>query len=151
MASSMDEVSKELKDKQRRQRAREQLLKVNQKKKEEKIAAHQNELDGLLQLLEHQTTFDPEEYQMMLEDAGFDSSEGLQKAVSLTQASLETEQTKLADLVRSLAGGGVEAVEEKMPEEYLHSLRERRKVCVWVGGGGVGIWVGEGCVSGWGD
>ena len=132
----MDEVSKELKDKQRRQRAREQLLRVNQKKKEEKIAAYQNELDGLLQLLEYQTTFDPEEYQMMLEDGGFDSLEELQKAVGMTQASLETEQEKLSDLVRSLAGGGVETVQEKMSEEYLHSLKERRKVCVLWGGGG---------------
>ncbi len=37
MSMAADPQSKEAKDRERRQRAREQLLKLNQKKKEEKV------------------------------------------------------------------------------------------------------------------
>ena len=35
--STLPDVSREVRDKQRRQRAREQLLKLNQKRREEKV------------------------------------------------------------------------------------------------------------------
>ena len=35
--SALTDVSREVRDKQRRQRAREQLLKLNQKRREEKV------------------------------------------------------------------------------------------------------------------
>ena len=35
--STLTDVSREVRDKQRRQRAREQLLKLNQKRREEKV------------------------------------------------------------------------------------------------------------------
>lgn len=133
MASSVDEVSKELKDKQRKQRARDQLLRVNQKKKEEKIADYQNKLDDLSQLFKSQLTVDPEEYQLMLEESGLDTVEELQTAMAQTRAALEMEQTKLANLERTLAGETADVQEEeKVSEEFLLSLRERRKVCVFV-------------------
>lgn len=133
MASSVDEVSKELKDKQRKQRARDQLLRVNQKKKEEKIADYQNKLVDLSQLFKSQLTVDPEEYQLMLEESGLDTVEELQTATAQTRAALEMEQTKLANLERTLAGETADVQEEeKVSEEFLLSLRERRKVCVFV-------------------
>ena len=135
--TATDTASKEQRDQQRRQRAREQLLRVNQRKKEEKIAAYQIQLNKLTQLLESQSTFDPEEYQLMLEDDGFMSVEDLVRAVGSVRASLEAEQEKLAGVVKSLACGGVRSesvgsggVEEvEVSEEWLGSLRERKKVC----------------------
>ena len=73
----------------------------------------------------------------MLEDGGFISVEDLVRAVGSVRASLEAEQEKLAGVVKSLACGGVRSegvgsggVEEvEVSEEWLGSLRERKKVC----------------------
>ena len=73
------DVSRELKDKQRRQRARQQLLKLNKKKREEKIASLLKELGQHLEVKSQQGTMDPEEYQLLLEDNGHDSEEVSEK------------------------------------------------------------------------
>ena len=44
---------------------------------------------------------DAEEYSLILEEGGFDDHEALQAATRAVQASLETEQEKLAALQRS--------------------------------------------------
>ena len=134
----MDSVAKQQRDVQRRQRAREQLLRVNQRKKEEKIAEQTSRLTALTQQLEAQSTFDPEEYQLMLEDIGFTTVEELRKEVASVRGSVEAEQEKLASVVKSLSGGGGVAgggvasggveEEEEVSEEWLDSLRERKKV-----------------------
>ena len=136
--SAMDSVAKQQRDVQRRQRAREQLLRVNQRKKEEKIAEQTSRLTALTQQLEAQSTFDPEEYQLMLEDIGFTTVEELRKEVASVRGSVEAEQEKLASVVKSLSGGGGVAgggvasggveEEEEVSEEWLDSLRERKKV-----------------------
>lgn len=71
----MSDAGRELKDKQRRQKARQQLLRLNQKKREEKIASLLGELSLLLELRDQQSSVDPEEYQLLLEDAGHQSDE----------------------------------------------------------------------------
>ncbi len=130
--SAMDSVAKQQRDVERRQRAREQLLRVNQRKKEEKIAEQTSRLTMLTQQLEAQSTFDPEEYQLMLGDIGFNTVEELRKEVDSVRCSVEAEQEKLASVVKSLSGGGgVDSggvVEEEVSEEWLDSLRERKKV-----------------------
>lgn len=69
------DVSWEAKDKQRRERARQQLLKLNKKKREDKIASLLRELNQHQVLLAQKETSDIEEYLLMLEEAGHDSEE----------------------------------------------------------------------------
>ncbi len=71
----VSDVSRELKDKQRRQKARQQLLKLNKKKREEKIASLLGELGRLFELRTQQNSMDSEEYQLLLEEAGHQSDE----------------------------------------------------------------------------
>ena len=73
--SAVMDASRELKEKQRKKKAREQLLKWNQKKREEKIATYMLQLEQLLQLQQAQETVDPEEFQLMLEESGYDTVE----------------------------------------------------------------------------
>jgi len=68
-------LSRELKDKQRRHKARQQLLKLNKKKREEKIASLLGELGRLFDLRTQQNSMDSEEYQLLLEEAGHQSDE----------------------------------------------------------------------------
>lgn len=68
-------MSREAKDKQRRERARQQLLKLNKKKREDKIAGLLRELNQHLELQRQRESFDLEEYLLMLEEAGHDSEE----------------------------------------------------------------------------
>ena len=75
MNPAMSDVSRELKDKQRREKARQQLLRLNKRKREEKIAALLQELSQHLELRAQQDALDPEEYQLLLEDSGHDTDE----------------------------------------------------------------------------
>lgn len=75
MGSVVTDVSREAKDKQRRERARQQLLKLNKKKREDKIATLLKELNQHLELQRQREAFDLEEYLLMLEEAGHDSEE----------------------------------------------------------------------------
>lgn len=75
VGSVVTDVSREAKDKQRRERARQQLLKLNKKKREDKIASLLTELNQHLELQGQRETFDLEEYLLMLEEAGHDSEE----------------------------------------------------------------------------
>ena len=75
MGPAVSDMGKELKDKQRRQKARQQLLRLNKKKREEKIAGLLGELSQLLELREQQGCVDPEDYQLLLEEAGHHSDE----------------------------------------------------------------------------
>ena len=119
-ASSLlvDPLSRGMKERQKKQKAREQLLKLNQKKKEEKvlvssrscvdsqwhccifqIGSYEAQLEGLLMLQQQQELVDPEEYQLILEEAGFTSHESLQQATATLQTNLESEQKKLSQLL----------------------------------------------------
>ncbi len=69
------DLSRELKDKQRRQKAREQLLKLNKRKREAKIAGLLKELSQHFELRGVEGNVDPEEYQLLLEEAGYNSEE----------------------------------------------------------------------------
>ncbi len=69
------DAAREAKDKQRRERARQQLLKLNKKKREEKIAGLLKELSQQSELLSQRELVDPEEFMLMLEEAGHDSEE----------------------------------------------------------------------------
>jgi len=69
------DVNRELKDKQRRQKARRQLLSLNKKKREEKIACLLDELGRLYDLRTQQHSLDIEEYQLLLEEEGYQSDE----------------------------------------------------------------------------
>ena len=69
------DVAREAKEKQRRERARQQLLKLNRKKREDKIASLLKELSQHSELLGQRELADPEEFQLMLEEAGHDSEE----------------------------------------------------------------------------
>lgn len=69
------DAAREAKDKQRRERARQQLLKLNRKKREDKIASLLKELSQYSELLNQRDLMDPEEFQLMLEEAGHDSEE----------------------------------------------------------------------------
>ncbi len=125
------------KDAQRRQRAREQLLRVNQRKKEEKIATLTTKLTVLTQQLESQFTFDPDEYQLLLEEGGFSSVEELQSEIANVKEYIATEQEKLTNVMKNLAGGGqvgeaVDGATEEPSEEWLDSLRERKKVYTYI-------------------
>ena len=73
--SLVTDAAREAKDKQRRERARQQLLKLNRKKREEKIAGLLRDLSQHSELLSQQECTDPEEFQLMLEEAGYDSEE----------------------------------------------------------------------------
>ncbi len=126
-------VDNAARDAQRRQRAREQLLRVNQRKKEDKIATLTTKLTMLTQQLEAQLTFDPDEYQLLLEEGGFSSVEELESEVAAVRESIVTEQEKLTNVMKNLAGGGavggaVGGATEEPSEEWLDSLRERKKV-----------------------
>ena len=80
----MMDVSWEVKDKQRRQRARQQLLKLNKRKREVKIADLLKQLSQHLELRAQQENVDIEEYQLLLEDAGHDSDEVISLVISNT-------------------------------------------------------------------
>ena len=69
------DAAREAKDKQRRERARQQLLKLNRKKREDKIASLLKELSQYSELLNQRDLMDLEEFQLMLEEAGHDSEE----------------------------------------------------------------------------
>ena len=71
----MSDVSREVKDRQRKQRARMQLLKLNQRKREEKIAGYQEQLERLAHLQQLQETEDAEDFQIIVEEAGHESVE----------------------------------------------------------------------------
>ena len=71
----MTDVSREAKDRQRRERARQQLLKLNKRRREEKIAGLLRELNQLLELQRQREALDLEEYVLLLEEAGHDSEE----------------------------------------------------------------------------
>ena len=73
--SVVSDVSREVKERQRKQRAREQLLKLNQRKREEKIASYQEQLERLSHLQQLQETEDAEDFQLIIEEAGYDSTE----------------------------------------------------------------------------
>lgn len=68
----------------------------------------------------------------------FLSVQSLAGAVQQLEAQLETEQEKLATLVKNLSmdgtGGGLQKQqqqeEEHVSEEWLQSLKQRRKVCI---------------------
>ena len=72
------------------------------------IAAYEAELERLLHLQQLQELMDPEdpELQLTLEEAGVNgaSSEALSQAIDNVQSSLESEQQKLATLLKNLAG-----------------------------------------------
>lgn len=69
------DVSREAKERQRRERARQQLLKLNKKKREDKIAGLSQELNQHLELQRQRDSLDIEEYLLTLEEAGHDSEE----------------------------------------------------------------------------
>ena len=73
--SIVSDVSREVKDRQRKQRARMQLLKLNQRKREEKIAGYQEQLERLAHLQQLQETEDAEDFQIIVEEAGYESVE----------------------------------------------------------------------------
>ena len=73
--SVVSDVSREVKDRQRKQKAREQLLKLNQRKREEKIAGYQEQLERLAHFTQLQETEDSEDFQLIIEEAGYDSVE----------------------------------------------------------------------------
>lgn len=79
--SVIPDVSREAKDKQRREKARQQLLKLNKKRREEKIAGLLRVLNQHLQLRAQQESCDPDDYQLMLEEAGHDSEEVSEEGV----------------------------------------------------------------------
>ncbi len=66
---------KEAKDRQRRERARQQLLKLNKQKREDKIAHLLKELNQHMTLQAQQESCDFEEYLVLLEEAGHESEE----------------------------------------------------------------------------
>lgn len=121
----VDAAGKETRDKQRRERAREQLLKINQRKREEKIAEYEMELEKLLSVQGEREQIDPEEYSLLLEETGFPSHEALVAATQALQTSLETEQQRLASLLQKLNSPDLGS--EAVSEEWLQSLRERQK------------------------
>ena len=69
------DIGRELKEKQRRQKARHQLLSLNKKKREEKISSLLEELGRLFDLRTQQHSLDMEEYQLLLEEEGYQSDE----------------------------------------------------------------------------
>jgi actin-related protein 5 len=121
----MDAAGREARDRQRRERAREQLLKVNQRKREEKIAEFEEELERLLAVQTEREQLDAEEYSLLLEQAGFPTHEALLSATREVQSSLETEQQRLASLLQKLNAPDLGS--EAVSEEWLQSLRERQK------------------------
>ena len=74
-SSVVSDVSREVKERQRKQRAREQLLKLNQRKREEKIASYQDQLERLAHLQQLQETEDAEDFQLIIEEAGYETAE----------------------------------------------------------------------------
>lgn len=64
--------------------------------------------------------------------------QSLYQAIERVKTSLETEQEKLATLVKNLSadpsqqGAGGQKEEQPVSEEWLQSLKERRKVRVYV-------------------
>ncbi len=107
---------------------------------------------------------DAEEYALILEEEGFEGHEALETATGTTQDGLEAEQEKLAALQRSrtekvltfdltpvcpyvpphlqlqpvLCSLQVPTAEVAISEEWLQSLRERRRVREAAQGGGRG-------------
>lgn len=75
MVPTITDASREAKDKQRREKARQQLLKLNKQKREDKIAALLRELNQHVTLRAQQESCDFEEYQLLLEEAGHESEE----------------------------------------------------------------------------
>ena len=73
--SVVSDVSREVKERQRKQRAREQLLKLNQRKREEKIASYQEQLERLAHYQQLQETEDAEDFQLIIEEAGYESAD----------------------------------------------------------------------------
>ena len=71
----MPDASREAKDKQRREKARKQLLKLNKIKREEKIATLLTQRNRHIALQAQQESCDAEEYQLLLEEAGHESEE----------------------------------------------------------------------------
>ena len=69
------DAAREAKDQQRRERARQQLLKLNKQKREDKIAGLLKELNQHIGLQAQHDSCDGEEYQMLLEEAGHESEE----------------------------------------------------------------------------
>ena len=73
VGSAVLDASREAKDKQRREKARQQLLKLNKQKREDKIANLLRQLNQHIALQTQQESCDLEEYQVLLEEAGHES------------------------------------------------------------------------------
>ncbi|KAL5467704.1 hypothetical protein EMCRGX_G031967 [Ephydatia muelleri] len=119
-----DTLAKEEKDKIRKQKAREQLLKLNQRKREERIAELQADVERLANLQQLQDELDADEFLGVLEESELYSVESLEQAIKTAQQSLLDEQNKLSSIQRD----GEQSTEPEMvSEDWLQSLRLRRK------------------------
>lgn len=126
-AALSDATVKEEKDKIRKQKAHEQLLKLNQRKREERIAELQADVDRLMSLQQLQDELDSDEFLVMLEQSELYSVEGLEQAIKTAQQSLLDEQNKLSAIQRDGDQPTEPAQPEVVSEDWLQSLRLRRK------------------------
>ncbi|XP_019849311.1 PREDICTED: actin-related protein 5-like [Amphimedon queenslandica] len=133
--ASIDLAKQEEKVLQRRERARQHLLRLSQTKREEKIASLEGQLEKLIHLQQLAAVMsDPEEYRLALEESGFNSLESVLKEISQIEEVLEIErsrllatQQKMQEAATQAVTGGGESNEPKVDSQWLQVLQTRKK------------------------
>lgn len=134
VGSPSDLAEQEERDQQRRGRARQHLLRLSQRKREEKIRDLEERLERLIHLQQLAAVTDSEEYGLILEESGFTSLDSVLKEILSVQEALEIERSKLQNTLdkihqgESSGGGEGDGVgSDSIDHQWVQTLQLRRK------------------------
>jgi actin-related protein 5 len=131
---SIDYAKQEEKDRQRKERARQHLLRLGQNKREEKIRSLEEQLEKLIHLQQLLAVVsDQDVYQSTLDEAGYSSLEAVLKEISSVQEALEELRTRLQETQLKMQGGdggsGLTSniSNEPVDPQWIQTLQTRKK------------------------